>query len=307
MQNYARLFSPPSTACIFACVTGVHYEEDYHAFILNVAFEDGGEFELWRTYENFFKFQVLLKDSFPAEAGEREGKTRTLPFMPGPLPRGESLTEAISIKRRENLDNYVRRLLEQPAGVARSVLVTTFFSPQNGFDRRIPPNKSAYSQDSQRSSYGTPDIPNSRQSSQGNLNGGYGGLSAAPIQQQYAPQNGYSNGNGFAPDGRQPQNSYSTPSNNSQQDLVSQPQAAAMKVKVYFGDDLFAIRVPGDIVFNQLYTKICDRCKIPPGDEVELSYKDEPSGEKPLMVSDNDLNTALSRNEKLIIYVTQLR
>lgn len=76
-----------------------------------------------------------------------------------------------------------------------------------------------------------------------------------------------------------------------------------MKVKIYFGDDLIAIRVPTDIQFQQLSQKIRDRLKIPQGDEIAMYYKDEPSGERPNLLSNNDLDIALGRNDKLIVYV----
>lgn len=76
-----------------------------------------------------------------------------------------------------------------------------------------------------------------------------------------------------------------------------------MKVKIYFGDDLIAIRVPTDIQYQQLYEKIRERLKIPPGEEIALFYKDEASGERPGLLSNNDLDFALQRNDKLIIYV----
>ena len=79
--------------------------------------------------------------------------------------------------------------------------------------------------------------------------------------------------------------------------------ASAMKVKIYFGDDLIAIRVPTDIQYQQLYEKIRDRLKIPPGEEIALFYKDESSGDRPNLISNNDLDIALGRNDKLIIYV----
>jgi len=85
--------------------------------------------------------------------------------------------------------------------------------------------------------------------------------------------------------------------------MNGQPPQAAMKVKIYFGDDLIAIRVPTDIQYQMLYEKIRDRLKIPPGEDIALFYKDEASGERPGLMSDNDLDMALNRNDKLIIYV----
>jgi bud emergence protein 1 len=84
---------------------------------------------------------------------------------------------------------------------------------------------------------------------------------------------------------------------------LNNQQLSAMKVKIYFGDDLIAIRVPTDIQYQQLYEKIRDRLKIPQGEEIALFYKDETSGERPGLISNNDLDFALRRNDKLIIYV----
>jgi bud emergence protein 1 len=76
-----------------------------------------------------------------------------------------------------------------------------------------------------------------------------------------------------------------------------------MKIKMYFNDDLIAIRVPADIQFQQLYDKIRDRLKVPAGERLELFYKDEATGDNPNLMSDNDLDFALQRNEKLLLYV----
>lgn len=75
-----------------------------------------------------------------------------------------------------------------------------------------------------------------------------------------------------------------------------------MKVKIYFGDDLVAIRVPSDIQFDQLYDKICDRLKVPPGQTIELFYKDENTGQKPELSNNADLDVALDNHDKLVIY-----
>lgn len=78
---------------------------------------------------------------------------------------------------------------------------------------------------------------------------------------------------------------------------------ASMKVKMYFNDDLIAIRVPTDIQFQQLYDKIRDRLKVSDNDQLQLFYKDEATGDKPNLMSDNDLDYALQRNEKLLLFV----
>lgn len=75
-----------------------------------------------------------------------------------------------------------------------------------------------------------------------------------------------------------------------------------MKVKFHFNGELFAIRVPNEVSFQQLYDKICERLRIAPGEELQLFYKDEATSDKPSLLSDNDLNRALQRNEKLFLF-----
>ena len=75
----------------------------------------------------------------------------------------------------------------------------------------------------------------------------------------------------------------------------------AMKVKVFFQDDLIAIRVPNDINLHQLREKLMDRLKT--GDGIILQYKDEPSGTVADLHTDEDLDTAIQRNAKLTLLV----
>ncbi|UKZ79988.1 hypothetical protein TrVFT333_007752 [Trichoderma virens FT-333] len=90
----------------------------------------------------------------------------------------------------------------------------------------------------------------------------------------------------------------------SQPQQAQQPQAgAAMKIKMYYNGDLIAIRVPTDIQFQQLCDKVRDRLKVSPNEQVQLFYKDEQTGDKPSLTNDADLDDALNRNEKLMLYV----
>jgi bud emergence protein 1 len=75
-----------------------------------------------------------------------------------------------------------------------------------------------------------------------------------------------------------------------------------MKVKVFFQDDIIAIRVPSDVNFQQLQDKLRERLKV--SDEMVVQYRDEPSNGFVDMLSDNDLDLALQRNSKLTLRVT---
>jgi bud emergence protein 1 len=289
-ETNSQLYAPISAHIPRYC-----FAEDKYWFVIEAALEDGRHWELSRYYEDFYDFQIALLTEFPAEAGNTGTQTRTLPYMPGPV---NYVTDAITDGRRHNLDAYVKNLLTQPPYISRCSLVKQFFAPREG-DFEIDP--SAEYEGSQPSSAGTPPDGASRQSSRGNLNGnGYGGLSAAPARQ--------GNNNGGQPQypaGPTRQiSSLSQPSQTSLQNGVN-PQAplSAMKVKIYFGDDLFAIRVPRDVTYQALYEKIRERLKINPGDEIAMYYRDDSSGERPSLMSNNDLEFALQRNDKLVIIV----
>ncbi|KAG4410831.1 hypothetical protein IFR04_016032 [Cadophora malorum] len=293
-KSTSQLYAPISAKIPRYC-----FAEDKYWFVIEAALEDGRHWELSRYYEDFYDFQIALLTEFPAEAGNTGQQKRTLPYMPGPV---NYVTDAITEGRQHNLDAYVKNLLTQPPYISRCTLVKQFFAPREG-DFEMDPNavneEYRLSGGSQQSSNDSPTNGASRQSSRGNLNGGgYGGLSAAPAHQR--GQASLSQNGGLQP--RQ-LSTMSQPSNQSLSPGLNGQQPSAMKVKIYFGDDLIAIRVPTDIQYQQLYEKIRERLKIPQGEEIALFYKDEASGERPGLLSNNDLDFALQRNDKLIIYV----
>ena len=222
--------------------------------------------------------------------------------MPGPV---NYVTDAITEGRQHNLDAYVKNLLTQPPYISRCTLVKQFFAPREG-DYEIDPNAAnedyRLSGGSQPSSNESPTNAASRQSSRGNLNApGFTGLTAAPTSNQTHQKAQSSIASNGAGNGARQGSSLSQPSSNSLS--TAGQQSSALKVKVYFGDDLIAMRLPTDVQYQQLYEKIRDRLKIPQGEEIALFYKDESSGERPSLMSNNDLDFALRRNDKLIIYV----
>jgi bud emergence protein 1 len=303
-KSASQLYAPISARIPRYC-----FAEDKYWFVIEAVLEDGRHWELSRYYEDFYDFQIALLTEFPAEAGNTGTQKRTLPYMPGPV---NYVTDAITEGRQHNLDAYVKNLLTQPPYISRCTLVKQFFAPREG-DYEIDPNavneEYRLSGGSQQSSNGSPTHAASRQSSRGNLNGAANsGLSAAPARNP-AHQKGQpslsANGNGGSNAPSRQNSSLSQPSSNSLSlaGQNGQQQPSAMKVKIYYGDDLIAIRVPTDIRYPQLYEKIRERLKIPQGEEMALYYKDEPSGERPSLMSNNDLDFALRRNEKLIVYV----
>lgn len=214
--------------------------------------------------------------------------------MPGPV---NYVTDAITQGRLRNLDDYVKNLLAQPPHISRSNLVKQFFAPREG-DYEIDPNaeEDEYRLSDQSQTLGeSPADPAPLQPLNG---GGYGGLTA-PLQP-----------GGPAP-GQQTVSHHHQSSSQGQPPQVpplagTEQAAPPMKVKFHFNGEVYAIRVPGDILFENLHDKICERLRIPPDEEIHLSYKDEATSDRPSLLSNNDLDTALHRNEKLFLFVEQV-
>lgn len=289
--TYPAQATPQLYAPIRAWIPRYCFAEEKYWFVIVAVLEDGRHWELSRYYEDFYDFQIALLTEFPAEAGNAGGQKRTLPYMPGPV---SYVTDAITEGRLHNLDAYVKNLLNQPPYISRCNLVKQFFAPREG-DYEVDPNETEeeyrLSQGSQHSSGESPANGDSGQSSQNNINGsGNGGLSATPRQMSNSQQGSGSQWSG--PQGQQ-----------GQQGQTSQQPGAIMKVKMYYNGDLIAIRVAADVDFPQLCDKIRDRLKISADEQLQLFYKDEPTGNKPNLMSNNDLDYALQRNEKLVLYV----
>ncbi|OTB06290.1 hypothetical protein M426DRAFT_259173 [Hypoxylon sp. CI-4A] len=286
-KSTSQLYAPISARIPRYC-----FAEDKYWFVIEATLEDGRNWELSRYYEDFYDFQIALLTEFPAEAGNTGTQKRTLPYMPGPV---NYVTDQITEGRLHNLDAYVKNLLGQPPYISKCNLVKQFFAPREG-DYEIEANGDEYRlSGGSHSSVDSPRDDNSRQSSRNNLNGnGYAGLSAAPRQMQ----------NGQPQMTRQA-SSLSQPSQTSLSPGINQGQPA-LKVKLHFNDDTFLIRVPSDTNFQQLYERIRERTKVSSGDQIELFYRDEQSGDKLSLLSNNDLNYALEHNEKLVVFVEQV-
>ena len=238
--------------------------------------------------------------------------------MPGPVTY---VTDAISNGRRESLNEYVKKLLALPPYISKCHLVRQLFAPREGdfeLDPRAMGEDYRYSGTSQRSSLSK---TASRQSSQSQMNGGSNGFGSLPPQQRSnhqrnQPSNGVANGSSQSmyrndpqqPIQRQPSSltqasgasnpSSSVPGNTSTTNVSA---SGALKIKVFFEDDLIAIRVPVDIAFQQLKEKLMERLKV--RDDIMVKYKDEPSNDYAELLSDRDLDVALQRNPKLTLYV----
>lgn len=214
--------------------------------------------------------------------------------MPGPV---NYVTDAITEGRLHNLDAYVKNLLAQPEKISKCNLVKQFFAPREGdyeIDPTVVGEEYRLSGGSQQSSTDSPADGTSRQSSKQNLNGGVNGYSGG-LSAPNRPVNGQ-------PQMMRQTSSLSQPSQTSLSPGIQQ-RGEQMKVKLSYNGDIIAIKVPSDISFETLFDRIVDRLKIPQTEQVNLSFKDESTGSKLALMSNNDLDLALDRNEKLLIYV----
>jgi bud emergence protein 1 len=283
-------FASESTSDLFAPVQAriprYCFAEDKYWFVIEAMLEDGRHWELSRYYEDFYDFQIALLTEYPAEAGNTGTQKRSLPYMPGPV---NYVTDAITEGRLHNLDAYVKNLLNQPPYISRCNLVKQFFAPREG-DYEIDPANSGEEYRLSQGSQGSAGAPDGQR----NYNGaGYGGSNSTPRQMNSHP--------GM----NRQQSSMSQPSQQSLgagQEGQGMP-AEAIKVKMYYNGDLIALRVPKDIMYDQLRERIQDRLKVAAPDRMRISYKDEMSGEKPMLSNDGDLDDALNRNPKLMLYV----
>ena len=307
-KSTSQLFAP-----IAARIPRYCFAEEKYWFVIEAQLEDASHWELSRYYEDFYDFQIALLTEFPAEAGNTGTQKRTLPYMPGPV---NYVTDAITEGRLHNLDAYVKNLLAQPEYISKCNLVKQFFAPREG-DYEIDGVAQAdggggadyrLSNDSRPSSTDSPRDGSSRQSSKQNLNGN--GYAQPPRQQQQQP--GGSTATRQASSLSQPsQGSLSSPGVQQQQQQAggggggAAAGGAAIKVKLSYGGDLIAIRVPADIDFRELYQRIVERLKIAAGREVALSYRDDQGqqGGRVPLESDDDLDAALQHSEKLLVYV----
>ncbi|WWD22416.1 hypothetical protein CI109_106907 [Kwoniella shandongensis] len=140
------LMLPPGNLTALS-VPSFHNESGNYWFRLHVTFvpeepsAPAYTLSLYRTYEDFYDFQITLLDTFPYEAGrprpgeeDRSPPERILPYMPGPVD--DEIDDELTEYRREELDAYVRALVdlrERQAGyILQHELFRTFFAAKYG-------------------------------------------------------------------------------------------------------------------------------------------------------------------------------
>lgn len=136
-QSMIRASKTPGLQINDVSVDSYTLEGERYWFKIKCLLTTGNTRELKRYYNDFYDLQVKLLDTFPAEAGklrDSNGKwvKRILPYIPGPVPY---VTESITKKRCDDLDVYLKKLIELPEYISNSNMVQELFMMKdNGFD-----------------------------------------------------------------------------------------------------------------------------------------------------------------------------
>lgn len=310
-QTASTLLAPLSASVPRYC-----FDNDTYWYIIEAQMSDGRWWELSRYYADFYDFQIALLEKFPAEAGQT-GNARTLPYMPGPVAH---VTDAISNGRRQNLDEYIKKIVDQPAYIREDILVRKLFAPRPedyeidptvGDDYRLSGQSLAQTQSRASSGAASMQLPphpafntmppppnaaayplrngtpsNSRPS-YGSSNTGGGPVKAIlgqpPLHSQASNLTQNSTGSGNS----------GTPKSN---------LAGALRVKLEYDSDVIAMRVSQEeINYETLVDKMRGRLRIT--QEVTIEYRDDPSGGLRPLESEDDLQEALKRNGNLRLVI----
>lgn len=280
-------------APISASVPSYCFDNDTYWFVIECQMEDGRWFELQRCYTDFYDFQITLLESFPEEAGNR-GKPRTLPFMPGPVAH---VTDAIANGRRQNLDEYIKKIVSMPPHISKSMLVRNLFKPRPPQDFEIDPN--AMNED-YRLSGGSQQSLQRIQSNQAPHSQSYDGMPPPSARSSHQRGQLSMSANGGAPPPLLHQASNLTQASQSSSVRAANP-GGALKIKVFFQDEIIAIRVPQDITFSALVDKLTERLKV--HEAIIVQYRDERTGSLMNLQNDDQLDAAIQNNPNLRLEV----
>ena len=324
------------------------FSNDKYWYVIEATMADKTVWQLSRLYSDFYDFQIALLTKFPEEAG-KTGEPRSLPFMPGPVTyvtdvisngRQQNLDEYIQ-KMLRMPDKIARCDLVCNLFAPRSSDVEMYRDNGNSHlptshHRQQNPHggddSHRLSDNSQRSSTDSPEDASQRSlrghNSHHHLNGHHPsqqpGLSAPPPRQVHGQQQSPHDRSGSAgnPQYQQSQQSLQSPpeldrqgssltehSNSSHPSAVS--ASGALKIKVYYADELIAIRVPTNISFDALREKLRERLGIRRDADCRVQYRGgegTPSqGEYVDMFTNEDLDMAISVGGgiggKVILYV----
>ncbi|KAH3902197.1 phosphatidylinositol-3-phosphate-binding protein BEM1 SCDLUD_002012 [Saccharomycodes ludwigii] len=264
-------------------------------FNLACVLSDGHVRSLKRYYEDFYDLQVSVLDAFPAESGKSaNGKNTTkkqqriIPYIPGPVP---FVTETITMKRKEDLNLYVKDLINLPPYISRCEIVLKLFEvKQNRFDKEFIDNDNTVKVNNIKSER-SKDILAEKQK----------------IKQQEQEHILVTNS------GNTDNNNYDVNYNNNEstltgkdiseqlQNLTIQANDKPKKVKFYYKEDIFALLLKSETNFDELAEKVRSRVD---SDDFKLYVKigDNQKGEE--ITSETHIREVIEGKLKILVIDT---
>jgi bud emergence protein 1 len=303
---------------IAASVDSYAFNNDRYWYLVIAKLSNGRHRNLCRFYQDFYDFQINLLDEFPVEAG-RTGQKRTLPFMPGPLTY---VNDSISSQRRVNLDEYVKKLVALPDYISKESTVQDFFKLREGDIETDGPTSELPSPTQSQENMAISGPPEQVQEQQLQNQQPQQleeqvqqhistDMAAAPVQHSADLGQDPTNNQQPQPEAEPVTAELSEASSvNSAPKSTSAPLAEpaaearppvterAVKIKIFYEDDLIAVRVLNTISLAELSAKITERLQL---SSVVLLHKDDSSGTFTELNSDADLQRALGNKVKLVL------
>ncbi|KAG5370125.1 Protein scd2/ral3 [Yarrowia sp. C11] len=304
-DHYADLARGPLV--IAASVESFAFDSGRYWYLVNAELEDGSVRRLCRYYQDFYVFQIHLLGAFQEAAG-RTDQRRLLPYMPGPLTY---VNDSISKKRRANLDEYVRNLMALPTYISHSVIVQELFAirpgdveasgPTEDLPRPLTPEDGTFDDAAQAEAEakGIEAVPMQASLSTSSVNYSEATEGSRPVSSTSGLM-GPPASTGPSGGGHQRMTSVSTVGPTPDNPAVNTPQSSSnsVKVKVFYQDDLIAIRVPSDIDYATLHDRLCERLRV---EALSLLYKAD-DGNRVVISNDEDLGGAVYGKNKLVLY-----
>ncbi|KAM6916734.1 SH3 and PX domain-containing protein 2A-like isoform 2-T2 [Xenentodon cancila] len=110
----------------------------HYVYLINVTYSDSTSHVIFRRYSKFFDLQMRILDKFPIDGGQKDPKSRIIPFLPGKVLFRRSHIRDVAVRRLKHLDNYCKALMKLPSHISQSEEVLKFFETKSE-DLNPPP------------------------------------------------------------------------------------------------------------------------------------------------------------------------
>ncbi|OCT64453.1 NADPH oxidase organizer 1 [Xenopus laevis] len=111
---------------------GLMHHGNHKTYMFSVLWSDHIKVLIYRTVEEFTKFQKELKRKFPLEAGAMKKSERTIPKLKDALRRGSKKKDSRKyLERLRQLETYCCALLKLDAKISQCPIMVQFFTLHN--------------------------------------------------------------------------------------------------------------------------------------------------------------------------------